>query len=889
LPAWAVTWAVWVFSWATTWALTTVWTTWCHSVTIPTNIGWEYYFTWSCVIRSNRTAYSWWINFLNFSTGTKNQNVPYSFTWNIPRYASNLFMDSWYHIWEWFWDIRNYLLSYWYKEWTWSLYTVSSDTLVGSWYLNFQKTNWKTYKPIVLQSTWLLRAEVSLPKYAFLRSWSITANWMYYAYNWTLNLYNLATGSAVWLSGVKWVISFANSWLVLTNFSWNYLTASISIPLTWINIWDYSYATIYKSTNLTSRSSIWTSNIVQLDSKPYVTFASSWLSYFAAQVWVYDNIPPVLTWYVSSWTYLLSWTNTYYKWTISIRADVVESWQALLSWTSCMYNTGWSRASAIFSWNTTTWYCEITWLNYQSDFSIIFRMQDNAWNVWYSNTWAYLYDATAPTWWSFTIDNDNVWTTLTWVTLDITCPTDAWVGWIEIAYGNSSSPSNRTWYTPSDWSIINWNNFVTELQLYDINWIGDFDYVYSWTTYNIYDSWLLLMYNFNKISSLWESWTYIRDFSQYSKNWIATWWVQWITSWVRNWAYNFDWTNKYISIWNWSWVSLWTIHTINLRVKPSSNVWTLLWNSVWMWLYLSWNRIIYSLATNNLVSFNSSVPLNTRTFITIMRNWLNVSLYKNWNIVTTMSLSNNTWLNLLYIWKENNDWSDEKRYSWSIDELFIYNRALQQANLSQHYRANLSVIDTWKWLYSSNYSCVITWWNYIYSWYISDIASNLSSTTRSATINLPSPISNISASSLVIWQMQASITNSQTLSWQSDWNFSVSDWRWNTWWYTTITTPLDLNGVNNNSHAIAWSQIYFKSSGISTVSGWSTNLIYVVWNLSGYVNAPNATTYIKRDSSDIPFMCPGWVYGNKPWFKVNVPAWQAIDSYSGSITYDIIY
>jgi hypothetical protein len=444
-----------------------------------------------------------------------------------------------------------------------------------------------------------------------------------------------------------------------------------------------------------------------------------------------------------------------------------------------------------------------------------------------------------------------------------------------------------TWYTPSNWSTLNSNNFITETEVYDQNWLYDFDYVYNWNTRNVYDSWVVLMYNFNNVSSLWESWTYVRDFSLYWKDWLVSWWTTWISSWVWNWAYKFDWVNDYVSIS--TWIALWTVHTISMRVKPSSNVWALLWKVSGVWLYLSWNKVIYSLASDNYVSFNQIIPLNTRTNIILRRNWSDVSLYVNWNISSILTLPINTWFSLLYIWKENDDWSNEKTYSGSIDELFIYSRAIQAINPPQIYRENFAAVWPWKWLHTSNYTCVVTWWNYIYTWFIYDRASNNSSTNRSTTINLPSPLQNISASSLDMWQMKASLFSGQTVSWQSDWYFSVADWKWNTGWYSTITLPLNLRGNNSVNNTINNSNIYFQSIGINTISGRSTDRIYVVWNLSGYINAPNATTYIKRDPSDIPFMCPGWTYGNKPSFKVDIPAWQAIDSYSGSITYDIIY
>jgi len=53
-------------------------------------------------------------------------------------------------------------------------------------------------------------------------------------------------------------------------------------------------------------------------------------------------------------------------------------------------------------------------------------------------------DAAAPAGGSFTINNNATHTSGTAVTLTTTCATDAGVGGVEVAYGNTSNPTNRT-------------------------------------------------------------------------------------------------------------------------------------------------------------------------------------------------------------------------------------------------------------------------------------------------------------------------------------------------------------------------------------------------------------------------------------------------------------
>jgi cysteine-rich repeat protein len=55
-----------------------------------------------------------------------------------------------------------------------------------------------------------------------------------------------------------------------------------------------------------------------------------------------------------------------------------------------------------------------------------------------------LLDTTAPVWWSFIINANATWTNTTWVTLNTTCATDAWIWWVQVAYGNITNPTNWT-------------------------------------------------------------------------------------------------------------------------------------------------------------------------------------------------------------------------------------------------------------------------------------------------------------------------------------------------------------------------------------------------------------------------------------------------------------
>ncbi|MFZ2912556.1 MAG: LamG domain-containing protein, partial [Candidatus Absconditicoccaceae bacterium] len=663
----------------------------------------------------------------------------------------------------------------------------------------------------------------------------------------------------------------------------------------------------------------------------------------AIVTWIDKNGPTLSMSYISSGSTGYNLPNYYYRGNIDIMSYVSDT--NGLSTGTCMYTIdGLIRSSALYSGTSMTGYCYKTGLNFTSDLNIRFSIQDNISTTGYSDTGTYLYDNIAPTSGSFIINDDSSYINTTGITLNVTCPVDTGVNGIQIAYGNSPNPSNWTictsttghnlttgdglktvyvlfrdsllnttteinktiildttlpnivftGYTPLSGSILNSNNFIAELEISDANGINDFDYSYSGILYNIYDSGLLLMYNFDKLTSLGESGTYVRDFSQYGKNGIVSGGSQWNNSGVWNGAYSFDGTSGYIQT--------------NQPISWQMNSFTV---SAWFNTTGSYDGKIISssVSRHQLQVYNGylrtclgvctvgTTPINdgNRHFATVVGDTTSIRVYLDGNTTPEITVSSGSSTTINDIFRIGavgaGAGSDGLAYFFrgTIDEPRIYNRALSQQEIYQLYRSNLSAIDTGKWLYSSNYTCVITGGNHIYSGYVSDLSSNYSGIVRTNIINLPNPISNISASQVSIGTISSSLISNQILSGQSVGYFSVSDWMGNTGWYTNITLPLNLVSADNVNHIISGSQIYFKSNGINTISGLSTNDIYVAGNLSDYVNVPSATTYIKRDPSDIPFMCPGGVYGNKPWFRVDVPAGQSLGSYSGTITYDIVY
>ena len=79
-----------------------------------------------------------------------------------------------------------------------------------------------------------------------------------------------------------------------------------------------------------------------------------------------------------------------------------------------------------------------------------------------------------------------------------------------------------TWATPADNTRTSGTTFTGQLAITELN-VWDFDRWRNCTNYNLYDSGLILMYNFDNISSLWENGTTVKDMAYNKENYYS--WV----------------------------------------------------------------------------------------------------------------------------------------------------------------------------------------------------------------------------------------------------------------------------------------------------------------------------------------------------------------------------
>jgi len=748
-----------------------------------------------------------------------------------------------------------------------------------------------------------------------LRSWSFDTWWM----SWYV--YELSTWSDFSVIYTWWTV--LTTWATIMWLEENiYYRRIYAFDIAW-NTWTWTWMNFFldfippTTSQLISPTSWQYLNTWNINLLRSWSFDTWWMSWYVYELSTWSDFSVIYTW----WTVLTTWAtiiwleeNRYYRriyafdiagntWTwiwmnFDISFDnIPPTIPELISPTSWqIFTTTWTvslvRSAAIDTWVGVEWYVrEIsTW----SDFAVIFNSGTES-TTWKTITWltnntyyrrVYAYDEEWNTW-----NRSEIWNFV----INITPPSETLAPVLIF-----------TWATPANLSTITWNNFSWSIHITETwAWLDQFIRNRNWTPYSIYDSGLILMMNFDKISALWESDWNILDFSQYWNNGSWYEWVTWTSNGKRNWAYEFDWTDDYLKMWDidsldnksqitfaW-WIRKnrnWTAETIFSRGSPH--------NSYGILLYTDWDFLIFRF-------YNSPTPASDYGQFSIPYSDLTIETRKHLLISVDLSTERADFyidgVNISdskyeagagmpsSIWTSSDEWALGARANWgspfsgTMDEIRLYSRAFSSWEIQQLYYTNLSKFNTWEWLFNVNYQCLRSDTQTIsYSWYASDLATNTATTWRSTTVSLPNyswpwPLG------IDIGSISASLSSS-TLSWQFTWYFKFIDRIWTTWWTTTIQLPLAMSWVNNPNNAINWSNIYFKWSWIDTINGISTTWVYINSWLSGYISFSGAQTYIQRDYNS--YMCPWWEYGNKPYIKVEVPAFQSPDTYSGSITYD---
>lgn len=360
--------------------------------------------------------------------------------------------------------------------------------------------------------------------------------------------------------------------------------------------------------------------------------------------------------------------------------------------------------------------------------------------------------------WLYTVNQTGL---VEWTYIYETSVTDLWdtnVTNVESLVVDSTTPVIT--YTGSDSYItgdsINIQTTILENNLTDINiWR-------EWNNYSIYDSWLVLMMNFDNRPELDENSDIIKDLSANNNGWSVIWAI-WTGNGAHNWAYDLDGVNDYIQIPNNSTLENGENITVSAWVKtPTDTI-----NSYHGIVVSKWNNGAYpgtnewslginTSATNIVPSFgieqwtlktsvSAWIELSTGVWHNIV--WIKegdlLKIYIDGDLKNTLTGVAGPINNVnrdLYIGTFYDEGSPTSyAYKWQIDEIKIYNKALSDSGIQNLYHSNLAKVNTGEWLYTYNQNGLT---EDTYNWDITttDIANNNESLSKSISIDNTLPI-----------------------------------------------------------------------------------------------------------------------------------------------------
>ena len=374
----------------------------------------------------------------------------------------------------------------------------------------------------------------------------------------------------------------------------------------------------------------------------------------------------------------------------------------------------------------------------------------------------------------FTINSGAAYTNTTNVNLNVTCPIDAGVGGVQIAYGNTTGPSNwtactggniahtltagdgvKTVYiafrdtfanttsettqsifldttlptitftgsTPATNAIAG-TVFTGQLDFTELN-LGQFIRNRSGASYSMYDSGLVLMYNFDNVASLGEvSGSIVGDMALYDNTGTAT-NATWTGNGKRGGAYLFNGGNTFINIGNQPRSTL-TEGTLSIWIRRDKLLtgYQMIFTDSASTLELCFSYDTLQFYTNNSAlaqagNTNTGRQLVTATF----SSGSNIrKLFINGQLIATGTFNASVAPTQHYIGSR----AGSMGFSGAIDEVRLFNRALSTGEITNLYYANLAKYDVNKWLFTTARSGTSILSNIAYSGQAIDLAGNMS-------------------------------------------------------------------------------------------------------------------------------------------------------------------
>ncbi|MFH1642648.1 MAG: LamG-like jellyroll fold domain-containing protein [Nanoarchaeota archaeon] len=425
--------------------------------------------------------------------------------------------------------------------------------------------------------------------------------------------------------------------------------------------------------------------------------------------------------------------------TRTITIDTTPPKLTIISPTATLYNT--NRIEFNISANEQLDSCHYSIDNWVTNVSMVYV------NTTYFNKSSVVSDGTytAKFFCNDTVNNINMTGQVTF-TIDTT---PSWIGF------KNPTPANNTNQTQQYFKV---NVSITEPSLKDV--------IYNWngTNYTFYNDSLILMYNFDNISSLGEDDKYIVDIKNNIYNLTAQDNAKFNVTGRYGGSFQFDGDGDYVRKATSDFAGSDEKGTLSIWTKPSSfpsinyifcssdetgdtNFITMGLNGTG---HLKINQ--KNDDTTDEIESIASVNLNEWSHLVYVSNGTKIKLYLNGiEQVLRVNAGSNT-----------GDWFADSSgrdnlvlggllrssfilpFNGSIDELRIWNRSLSTSEIQILYMSNLKKYDTNKWeLYinqSKNSTAVLTDGSYTYKTYAKDITGNLNQTeTRTITIDTKAP------------------------------------------------------------------------------------------------------------------------------------------------------
>jgi len=283
--------------------------------------------------------------------------------------------------------------------------------------------------------------------------------------------------------------------------------------------------------------------------------------------------------------------------------------------------------------------------------------------------------------------------------------------------------------------------------------ISNINFSWDGTNYSIYDSSLVLFYNFNNFSALGENDTHVKDLSKYGNNGTIVGWdsdpalsnITWTPNCHSGGCFNFS----------------GGVNSININSENVNNILNNLTISFWIYKKSTAQQVIFykgnvtktpilietetdsalkvqfaNSSTNFISQFPTTLSLDNWTHIVITYNGVSMTTYKNGvNVFSYDSIGNiqNIVNHVEGIGSLN---SASRFFNGSIDDIMIFNRSLSTSEISQLYKTDCTKYNQTDWGCNFNQSLnavlnsSVTSYNFPYQICVSNSSSSENCTSQ---------------------------------------------------------------------------------------------------------------------------------------------------------------